>query len=253
MADEHRVSRVYLVAAGQFHDIDRARLELLKLLADEPKVRVKVAADYHDLESIRASDVLITYTCNVVPSEDEQRALRDFVASGKKWFALHGTNSILKFLQSGKVDAPEIAPILMETLGTQFLGHPPIQKFKVKVSDPNHELVRGIGEFETDDEIYLSRIHGKLQMLLHTNFTGAATGFVHEDWPNDDPRPIYYINRVGAGEVLYLNLGHCRGHYDMQDIGVPFYPKIENGSWDKPEYYELLRRGIHYCCTATAA
>ena len=113
--------------------------------------------------------------------------------------------------------------------------------------------MRGIGEFETDDEIYLSRIHGKLQMLLHTNFTGAATGCVEEDWPKDDPRPIYYIHRVGAGEVLYLNLGHCRGHYDMQDIGVPFYPKIENGSWDKPEYYELLRRGIHYCCTAGAA
>jgi len=253
MSDEHRVTRVYLVAAGQYHDIDHARLELLKLLAEDPKIRVRVAADYHDLASIRASDVLITYTCNVVPTEEEQKALRDFVASGKRWFALHGTNSILQFLASGKVDAPEIAPILMETLGTQFIAHPPIQPFKVKTSDPDHELVRGIGEFETDDEIYLSRIHGKLHLLLHSNFTGAATGFVEEDWPVDEPRPIYYINGVGAGEVLYLNLGHCRGHYDMQDLNIPFYPKIERGSWDKPEYYELLRRGIRYCCrTATA-
>jgi uncharacterized protein len=246
---EHRVTRVHLVAAGQYHDIDFARLELLKLLAEHPQVRVRVAADYHDLEAIRASDVLITYTCNVIPTEEEQRALRDYVASGKRWFALHGTNSILRFLADGKVDAPEIAPILMETLGTQFIAHPPIQPFKVHVSDPDHELVRGIGEFETDDEIYLSRVHGNLHLLLHAEYSGPAAGFVEDSWPDDAPRPVYYIHRVGAGEVLYLNLGHCRGHYDMQDLNIPFYPKIERGSWEKPEYYELLRRGIRYCCS----
>ena len=57
---------------------------------------------------------------------------------------------------------------------------------------------------------------------------------------------MYYIKKVGAGEVLYLNLGHCRGHYDMQPM-VDYYPEIERGSWDKPEYYELLRRGLRYC------
>ena len=66
------------------------------------------------------------------------------------------------------------------------------------------------------------------------------------DWPADEPRPVYYINRVGEGEVLYLNLGHCRGHYDMQPM-IEYYPNIERGSWEKPEYYELLRRGIRYC------
>ena len=245
---EHRVTRVYLVAAGQYHDIDFARLELLKLLAELPNVRTRVAADYHDLDALRASDVLITYTCNLIPDEAEQLALRDFVASGKRWFALHGTNSILQFLADGRVDAPETAPILMQTLGTQFIAHPPIQPFKVHVSDPQHELVKGVAAFETDDEIYLSRIHGDLHLLLHAEYAGKATGFVEDDWPGDEPRPVYYINRVGAGEVLYLNLGHCRGHYDMQDVGIPFYPKIERGSWEKPEYYELLRRGIRYCC-----
>ena len=77
-------------------------------------------------------------------------------------------------------------------------------------------------------------------------FTGEATGFVHADWPDDEPRPVYYINRQGAGEVLYLNLGHARGHYDMQPR-VPYYPEIERGSWENPEYYELLRRGLKYC------
>ncbi len=71
-----------------------------------------------------------------MPSEAEQKALRDYVSGGKRWFALHGTNSILKFLADGRVDSPEIAPMLMSTLGTQFIAHPPIQPFKVRVADP---------------------------------------------------------------------------------------------------------------------
>lgn len=241
---------VYMVAAGQYHDIDFARSELLKLLAEHENIRCRVAADYHDVDGIAASDFLITYTCNLVPSEAEQAALRDYVASGKRWLALHGTNSILEFTDKG-VNSPETAPTLMKVLGTQFIAHPPIQPFKVHVADPEHELVSGISEFETDDELYLCRIHGDLQVLLDTRFSGEATGFVEANWEDDEPRPVYYINQVGKGEVLYLNLGHCRGHYDMRPV-TDYYPQIERGSWDKPEYYELLRRGIRYCATGSA-
>ncbi|MCX7064028.1 MAG: ThuA domain-containing protein [Proteobacteria bacterium] len=247
----NKTVKVYLVAAGDYHDIDFARLELLKLLAENDKIRVSVAHNYHDIDAIKRSDFLVTYTCNLVPSDAEQVALRDFVAGGKRWFALHGTNSILRFLADGRVDSPDIAPIMMQTLGTQFIAHPPIQPFKVRVADPTHELVKGVAEFETDDELYLCRIHGKLHTLLDTRYTGKANGFVEEQWPDDVARPVYYINKVGTGEVLYLNLGHCRGHYDMQPM-MDKYPKIERGSWQLPQFYELLRRGIHYCARTVA-
>jgi uncharacterized protein len=247
---EKNIIDVYLVAAGQFHDIDFARLELLKLLAEHDNVRCRVAADYHDIDGINRSAFLITYTCNLVPTEDEQVALRDYVASGRRWLALHGTNSILEFLEKG-VNSPETAPILMQTLGTQFIAHPPIQPFTVRVADPSHELVKGVDEFETDDELYLSRIHGDLHVLLDTEYSGEAKGFIESDWHDDAPRPVYYINKVGKGEVLYLNLGHCRGHYDMRPM-MDYYPQIERGSWAKPEYYELLRRAIRYCAARAA-
>jgi len=51
---------VYMVAAGQFHDIDFARLELLKLLAEDERIRTTVAANYSDTSAIAASDFLIT-------------------------------------------------------------------------------------------------------------------------------------------------------------------------------------------------
>lgn len=245
MAGSDRIVDVYMVAAGQFHDIDFARRELLGLLAEHDNLRCTVAADYHDVDAIAASDFLITYTCNLVPTEAQQQALHDYVASGGRWFALHGTNSILEFLDDG-VNAPETAPILMQTLGTQFIAHPPIQPFRVRIADPEHELVRGVAEFETDDELYLSRIHGDLHVLLDTEYSGEAAGFRESKWDDDAPRPIYYLHRVGEGEVLYLNLGHCRGHYDMRPL-MDYYPKVERGSWEREEYYELLRRGIRYC------
>src|SRR3989442_184997 len=49
-----------LVAAGKYHDIDFARLELLKLLAEDDNVRVRVFEDYSNLDAIRNATFLIT-------------------------------------------------------------------------------------------------------------------------------------------------------------------------------------------------
>ncbi len=61
-----RIVDVYMVAAGMYHDIDHARLELLKLLAEHENIRGKVADNYSDTEALSSSDILITYCCNVV-------------------------------------------------------------------------------------------------------------------------------------------------------------------------------------------
>ena len=80
-----------LVASGLWHDIDFARLELLKLLAEHERVRIRVFEDYENLEALAEADFLISYTCNVIPSLGAQEALRDWVHNGGRWYALHGT------------------------------------------------------------------------------------------------------------------------------------------------------------------
>lgn len=231
-----------LVAGGKYHDIDFARLEILKLLAEDDRIRVRVFEDYSHLEAIAAADFLVTYTCDVTPSLTEQEALRAFVERGGRWYALHGTNSILRFLQNGLVDSPRWAPHFMETLGSMFIAHPPIGPYRVTVADPEHELVRGVEPFEATDELYLSEYYGKLHVLLETEFEGEATGFVEANWPKAK-HPVFYLHPVGQGAVLYLTLGHCRGHYDMQPL-MDFYPQPERGSWELPVFYDLLRRGL---------
>lgn len=235
----------YLVAGGKYHNIDFARLEILKLLAEQPRLRVGVGADYSDIDAICNADFIISYTCDVMPTPEQTERLRQCVAGGKKWFALHGTNSILRFLADGRVDSPRENDPLMELLGSQFLSHPPIAPYLVEPSDPEHPLVRGIGPFTVDDELYLSRLLGEQHLLLHTHWTGTTPVFVDSEWPADEPRPCMYLHPFGAGEVLYLTLGHCRGKYDMQPL-IEEYPEVELGSWKTPEYYELLRRGIRW-------
>jgi len=233
-----------LIAGGKYHDIDFARLEILKLLAEDDRVRVRVFEDYSNLEAIGAADFLVSYTCDVTPSLTQQEALRAWLKAGGRWYALHGTNSILRFLADGRVDSPRWAPHFMETLGSMFIAHPPIAPYTVTVADPGHPLVEGVAPFEADDELYLSETYGQLHVLLETEFEGDATGFVEHSWPKAK-HPVFYLHPVGAGEVLYLTLGHCRGHYDMAPM-IEFYPVPEKGAWALPVFYDLLRRGLSW-------
>lgn len=243
--------QVHLVCGGRFHDFDFARLELLKLLAERPELRVTVSGAYQDLKLIRDAAALITYTCDVRPSPEEQQALADWVAAGGRWFALHGTNAALEY--TGKAfDAPRMIPVLARTLGSQFIAHPPIQPYTVVVSAPEDPLVAGISEFSTSDELYLSEYHGERRVLLETRFSGEAPGFVESDWTHQDSHAVMYLHPVDAGGVLYLTLGHCRGHYDMRPM-MEYWPVVERGSWETDQYYTLLRRGIDWMVTQRTA
>lgn len=244
---------VTLVAGGKYHDIDFARRELLGLLAEHDEFRVRVQPDYEDAEAIARGQILVSYTCDVRPSLAAQRRIRDWVESGGRWVALHGTNAALDLGGPQGVDAPRVFPLWADTLGSQFVAHPPIQPYRVEITDESHWLVAGVEPFDTDDELYLSEYHDRaaLQPLLHTTWQGRAKGFVEDDW-TDAPAEhlVMYVRDLGAGSVLYNTLGHCRGNYDMVPV-LDFYPRIERCSWDKPVFYELLRRSLRWARGAT--
>ncbi len=233
-----------LVAGGKYHDIDFARLELLKLLAEDERVRVRVFEDFENIAAIEACDFLVTYTCDVVPSLPAQEALKAWLEKGGRWYALHGTSSILRLLADGLWDTPRWAPLFVDLLGNQFISHPPIEPYRVTVADPSHPLVEGVEPFDTTDELYHLERHGDLHVLLETECTGPGTGFVEAaDAPGT--HPVFYVKRHEAGAVLYLTLGHCRGHYDLQPL-LDYWPSVDRCAWDLPVFYTLLRRGIDW-------
>jgi uncharacterized protein len=234
-----------LVCGGQWHDFDLARLRLLEQLAEFEHVRSRVFEDYDCLDAIDRADILVTYTCNVRPDPAQQNALVRFVERGGRWLALHGTHSAIDPRdESGRFSTPRVLGPVAELLGSQFLAHPPIEPYLVEITDADHPLVAGIDAFEVRDELYICELHPPLEVLLHARFTGECRGFDEGHITDDEPRPVLYLRRSGAGTVCYFTLGHCRGRYDMQDEGVDDVGRVDVGSWAIPEYRTVLSRCV---------
>ena len=236
---------VYLVCNARYHDTNFARLELLKLLAENENINTKVAASFRDIESIANSRLLLTYACDLRPTIPEQEALSNFLENGGRWFALHATNALIDFVD-GKADTPDLAPKFMELLGSRIIAHPANQKIGIRVTDVKHPLTSGIKDFEVEDEEpYYCEPLGEQLVLLEASYNAPSVGYVRSDYGTDrESHPQMYIHNWGAGSVLYLSLGHCTGKHDMKPLAdiVP----VVRGSWNSPTYYELLRRGINW-------
>lgn len=235
---------VYLVCNARYHDTNFSRVEILKLLAEQEDVWTHVASDFSDVETINTCALLISYTCDLCPTAEEQAGLRKFLDNGGRWFALHGTNALIEFVD-GKASTPNIAPDFMDMLGSRFVAHPAVQKFEVRVADSAHPLVAGIEDFEVEDEPYYCEHHKDNHVLMEASYNDPSTGYVDSDFGTDQAsHPQMYLHQAGSGEVLYLLLGHCCGKYDLRPLAdvVP----IQRCAWELPVYYELLRRGIRW-------
>ncbi|MEM7612789.1 MAG: ThuA domain-containing protein [Pseudomonadota bacterium] len=238
---------IALVCAGKYHDIDYARLELLKLLAEHPDARVTVHDNYALGDVLDDCACLISYTCDVVAGADDCERLRRWLAAGGRWFALHGTNSVIEFVNTRPLEiaTPDTAPEFMQLLGSQFQAHPPICSYTVNIADRDHPLTAGLEDFQTTDEMYLCKMTGDYHLLLSCDYTDPVPEFTSTDWQHNAVQPVMYLQDHADGNLLYLTLGHCRGHYDMQPL-TDYYPNVERCSWEVPEYHELLRRGLKW-------
>ena len=243
--DKDQPVDVYLVVNAKYHDTNFARLELLKLLAENEDINTRVADSFSDLSGIQNSSLLITYTCDLRPTLEEQEGLAKFLDDGGKWFALHATNALIDFVD-GKPDTPDVAPKFMELLGSKFVAHPDNQTIHVRVTDVLHPLTKNIEDFDVEDEEpYYCEPRGEQTVLLEASYNEPSLGYVQSEYGTDrDSHPQMYLRSWGEGEVLYLSLGHCSGKHDMKpmvDVQTPV-----RGSWNSPIYYELLRRGINW-------
>ena len=237
----NRATHIQLIVGGQYHDMDYARLFLLRELARFDRVRTVCAPGYDDLTALEKARALITYTCNVVPNADQVTALTSFLEAGGRWLALHGTNSILAQNDQGRWYAPVDKSGVMALLGSQFAAHPPIAPYEVHIDKDDDPLVNGLSDFvvEGGDELYYMRLFGEMDVIMSAKAQGAARGFVERAWPSEESHPVLYRKAVGKGEIVYLTLGHRRSHYDMEPL-VDYYPTLEKGAWEIEPYQKLL-------------
>ena len=103
------------------------------------------------------------------------------------------------------------------------------------------------------DELYVLELHPPIEVLLHARFTGSCRGFAEGDVTDDEPRPVLYLRRTGEGTVCFFGLGHCRGRFDVQDLGRDDLGERDFGSWTVPEFRTILRRCIAWAVSGDLA
>ena len=265
-------SQVHLIAGGYppgapaGHDMDYARVRLLSMLQDAALAHATVSNDFADLERwLPASQLLITYVAGPFPDERQNRSICDWLGSGGRWLALHGTSG-------GKAapvgDNRRIRKMVKmahhQTLGAFFLNHPPLCKFRVDVADRTHPLTNGVPEsFEVADELYLielqepSKSHVLLTTQLEKDPSPPGFGFAYDEdtslMPDGKTRVLGYIRNFGKGAITYFALGHCHGLANniqpLVDASVAsdgVTPKAFRGSWESPAFERLLRNAIQW-------
>ncbi|HKU23905.1 MAG TPA: ThuA domain-containing protein [Candidatus Sulfotelmatobacter sp.] len=262
----HLIVGGYPPGASAGHDMDYARYRLLGLLQGFNHARATVAGDFADLDRwLLASQFLITYVAGPFPDERQNRLLGEWLESGGRWLALHGTSGGKAAPVSDNRRMRKMVKMAHhQTLGAFFLNHPPLCKFRVSVADRSHPLTSGVPEsFEVADELYMielqqpSESHILLTTQLQKDPSPAGFGFAYDNdtsvMPDGRTRVLGYIRSIGRGWVTYFALGHCHGPGNnvqpfvdesvSPNRGVPL---VFRGSWESPAFEQLLSNAIQW-------
>src|SRR5437868_6103384 len=151
----HLITGGFPAGSAAGHDHDHARLKLLELLAEQD-VQASVANDFADVEKwLPVSRLLMTYVAGPYPDAAQCRAIRTWLEAGGHWLGLHGTSGGRAERVEGVRQRRTVKTEHHALLGSFFLTHPPLCKFRVDVRDTDHALTRGLGDsFDVEDEPY---------------------------------------------------------------------------------------------------
>ena len=266
---EKTFPRAHLVAGGfppgssAGHDHDHARLRLLGLLAEQD-VQASVANDFADVEKwLPVARLLITYVAGPYPNPAQCRAIQTWLEAGGHWLGLHGTSGGRAERVEGMRQRRTVKTEHHALLGSFFLTHPPLCRFRVDVRDRDHPLTRGLGaSFEVEDEPYFIELQdpASTRILLTADYGERAVsrsvaplyGADTSLQPDGRTRVLGYTRQVGEGGVTYFALGHCHNPAARQgralDPADPEPPTFR-GSWENEAFIRLLRNAIAWGTT----
>ena len=96
--------------------------------------------------------------------------------------------------------------------GGQWVAHPGNDgvRYTVHITDSDHPVTRGIGDFEVASEQYYMHVDPGLKVLADTIFPVPGVDGPHV--PNGEiAMPVLWTKMYGRGRVFYDSLGHQAG------------------------------------------
>ncbi len=141
---------------------------------------------------------------------EQGKAVRRFVESGGAALFLHNTTHV------GLTD-----PDFRDVLGGAYTGHPPIRRFRVKVTKADHPITRGVRDFVvTDEQHYMTYDKDPKFVFLETvNEDGLSYGSQGVKAPGG------WAYDYGKGRVCYMSPGHM-----LSDLWAPEYVKLQHNA-----------------------
>jgi hypothetical protein len=141
---------------------------------------------------------------------EQGRAVRHFVESGGSALFLHNTTHVALTNSDFR-----------HVLGASYAGHPPIRTFKVKVTNANHPITKGVRDFiVTDEQHYMEYDKDRRHIFLETvNEDGLDYRMMGPTAPGG------WSYDYGKGRVCYLSPGHL-----LTVLWNPEYIKLQQNA-----------------------
>jgi type 1 glutamine amidotransferase len=195
-----------------------------EILEQSGKFEVRVSEDAGILDSaqsLKAYDLVFfaMYNAKTPPVSDAAKEnLLNFVKGGKGFAVAHLASASYK-------DWPEFRKLCGRYWVMGSSGHGPRGKFKVRIAAPDNPIVRGIADFEADDELY-----AKLQGDVPITVLAEADS----DW-SKKTEPLAFTLGYGQGRVFHEAFGH------------------DKRALDNPSVRALIVRGCQWAATGKVA
>lgn len=181
-----RLEIFFLGHASKHHDSEL----LAEILAQEyftSGINITYSVDPDDLtnDALLRYDGLILYANHDSITPSQEKALLDYVASGKGFIPLHSASHCFR-------NSPEVVGLI----GGQFKSHGG-GSFTADVIKPEHPAMNGVTPFETEwDETYVHyNLADDIDVLME------RIDSVHRE-------PYTWVKEYGKGRVFYTAFGH---------------------------------------------
>lgn len=143
-------------------------------------------------------------------TEEQGGALKDFVASGNGFYALHNSSHISLSSKSYR-----------EVMGGAYVGHPPLRPFRVRVTRKDHPVTAGVQDFMVNDEQHFV-VYDKdpANILLRAE---NIDGLQYENHGRESISA--WAHEYGKGRVVFTAVGH-----NIHAMWQPEYLKVQKNA-----------------------
>lgn len=161
-------------------------------------------------------------------TEEQGRAIKDFVTAGGGLYAVHNSSHISLYSKNFR-----------EVMGGAYIDHPPLRPFKIRVVNPEHPITRGVSDFMVNDEQHFVTYDKDPEyvILRSKNLDGLVEIVRSEDNEENRGRSD---KKLGTEAIAGWAYDFGRGRVVFTAVGHTLH-----ALW-QPEYYKLQKNAVRW-------